>query len=63
MPRLRSALVVAEVAVSLVLLTAAGLLLRSFDKMRSVDLGLPHRSHLHRLLWACPNSNTRPRSP
>ena len=37
--RLRSALVVAEVAVSLVLLTAAGLLLRSFDKMRSVDLG------------------------
>jgi predicted permease len=37
--RLRSALVVAELAVALVLLTAAGLLMRSFDKMRSVDLG------------------------
>jgi predicted permease len=37
--RLRSALVVAELAVALVLLTASGLLLRSFEKMRSVDLG------------------------
>jgi putative ABC transport system permease protein len=38
--RLRSALVIAELAVALVLLTASGLLLRSFEKMRSVDLGL-----------------------
>lgn len=37
--RLRSALVVAELAVALVLLTASGLLLRSFEKMRSVNLG------------------------
>jgi putative ABC transport system permease protein len=37
--RLRSALVVVELAVALVLLTASGLLLRSFEKMRSVDLG------------------------
>jgi predicted permease len=37
--RLRSALVIAELAVALVLLTASGLLLRSFDKLRSVDLG------------------------
>jgi putative ABC transport system permease protein len=37
--RLRSTLVVAEVAIALVLLTASGLLLRSFEKMRSVDLG------------------------
>ncbi len=37
--RVRSALVVAELAVALVLLTASGLLLRSFEKMRSVDLG------------------------
>lgn len=37
--RLRSLLVVAELAVALVLLTAAGLLLRSFEKMRSIDLG------------------------
>ncbi|HEX4320182.1 MAG TPA: ABC transporter permease [Acidobacteriaceae bacterium] len=37
--RLRSALVVAEIAVALMLLTASGLLLRSFEKMRQVDLG------------------------
>jgi predicted permease len=37
--RLRSALVIIELAVALVLLTASGLLLRSFQKLRSVDLG------------------------
>lgn len=37
--RLRSALVIGEIAVALVLLTACGLLLRSFEKMRQVDLG------------------------
>ena len=37
--RLRSGLVVAEIAVALVLIVASGLLLRSFEKMRSVDLG------------------------
>ncbi len=37
--RLRSALVVAEIAIALILLSASGLLLRSFEKMRSVDLG------------------------
>jgi predicted permease len=37
--RLRSVLVIAELAVALVLLTASGLLLRSFQKMRIVDLG------------------------
>jgi predicted permease len=37
--RLRSALVVAELAVALVLLTCAGLLLRSFERLRAVDLG------------------------
>jgi putative ABC transport system permease protein len=36
---LRSVLVVAELAVALVLLIASGLLLRSFEKMRSVNLG------------------------
>ena len=36
---LRGALVVGEIATALVLLATAGLLLRSFDKMRSVDLG------------------------
>ena len=42
--RLRSVLVVVELAVALVLLTASGLLLRSFEKMRSVDLGF-HSDH------------------
>ena len=37
--RLRSALVVTEIAVALVLLTAAGAFLRSFQKMRDVDPG------------------------
>lgn len=37
--RLRSALVVAEIAVALILLNASGLLLRSFEKMRAVHLG------------------------
>ena len=37
--RLRSALVVAEIAVALVLLIASGLLLRSFEMLREVDLG------------------------
>jgi putative ABC transport system permease protein len=38
--RLRSSLVITELAVALVLLTASGLLLRSFERMRSVNLGL-----------------------
>src|SRR5437879_1797674 len=37
--RLRSALMMAEIAVALTLLTASGLLLRSFEKMRDVKLG------------------------
>jgi putative ABC transport system permease protein len=42
--RLRSGLVVAELAVALVLLMASGLLLRSFEKMRSLGLGF-HTDH------------------
>lgn len=37
--RLRSALVIAEVAVALVLLVSAGLLLKSFERLRQVDVG------------------------
>jgi predicted permease len=37
--RLRSALVVSEIAIALILLVASGLLLRSFEKMREVNLG------------------------
>jgi predicted permease len=51
--RLRSALVIAELAVALVLLTASGLLLRSFDKMRSVDLGF-HTDHMLTAAYSLP---------
>lgn len=37
--RLRSILVVAELAIALMLLTAAGLFLRSFENMRSINVG------------------------
>jgi putative ABC transport system permease protein len=37
--RLRSALVIGEMAIALMLMVASGLLLRSFEKMRAVDLG------------------------
>ena len=42
---LRSTLVVGEIATALVLLAAAGLLLRSFEKVRQVDLGF-HPDHV-----------------
>jgi predicted permease len=37
--RLRSILVISEIAIAMILLTASGLLLRSFEKMSIVDLG------------------------
>jgi putative ABC transport system permease protein len=51
--RLRSALVVAELAVALIMLTASGLLLRSFEKMRSIDLGL-HTDHTLTAAYSLP---------
>jgi predicted permease len=51
--RLRSALVVAELAVALVLLIASGLLLRSFEKMRSTDLGF-HSDHTLTAAYSLP---------
>ena len=44
--RLRDAIAVAEVAVSLALLIGAGLLFRTFDNMRHADLGLDARNVL-----------------
>jgi predicted permease len=52
--RLRSALVIAELAVALVLLTASGLLLRSFEKLRSVDLGF-RTDHTLTAFYGLPN--------
>jgi predicted permease len=52
--RLRSVLVIAELAVALVLLTASGLLLRSFDMMRRVDLGF-HADHMLTANFGLPN--------
>jgi predicted permease len=51
--RLRSALVITELAVALVLLMASGLLLRSFEKMRSVDLGF-HADHMLTAAYSLP---------
>lgn len=44
--RVRSALVVVEVALALVLMTGAGLLIKGFSKLQSVDPGFNHQSVL-----------------
>jgi predicted permease len=51
--RLRSALVVSEIAVALVLLIASGLLLRSFEKLREVNLGF-HADHMLTAYYGLP---------
>jgi predicted permease len=52
---LRSILVVSQLAIALVLLVASGLLLRSFDKLRKVDLGF-HADHLLTANFGLPHS-------
>jgi putative ABC transport system permease protein len=51
--RLRSALVVLEIAVALVLLTASGLLLRSYRLMNAVNLGF-RPDHVATAVWGLP---------
>jgi predicted permease len=51
--RLRSTFIVMEIAVALVLLTASGLLLRSFSKMSSADLGF-RPDHVATAYYALP---------
>jgi predicted permease len=58
---LRSALVVAEIAVALTLLTASGLLLRSFEKMRDVKLGF-HPDKTLAALYVLPRQQYRTQS-
>ncbi|HTV56890.1 MAG TPA: ABC transporter permease [Terriglobia bacterium] len=56
--RLRAGLVVLEVAGALVLLTAAGLLLRSFERMRDVDPGF-EPEHVVTASYSLPGSRYR----
>jgi predicted permease len=51
--RLRSGLVISEIAIALVLMSAAGLLLRSFKKMSAVDLGF-RPDHVMTAVYALP---------
>ena len=50
---LRSSLVVGEIATALILLAAAGLLLRSFEKVRQVELGF-HPDHVLAAAYSLP---------
>src|SRR6185312_3994009 len=59
--RLRSALVVAEIAVALTLLAASGLLLRSFEKMRDVELGF-RPDHMLAALYVLPHQQYQTQS-
>ena len=59
--RLRSALVVAEIAVALTLLAVSGLLLRSFEKMRDVKLGF-RPDHTLAALYVLPRQQYRTQS-
>ena len=56
--RLRSALVVAEIAIALVLLCASGLLLRSYLNMSNVDLGF-QPDHVTTAAFALPDKEYR----
>jgi putative ABC transport system permease protein len=55
--RFRGALVVTEIALSLMLMIAAGLLLRSFGRLMEVDAGFdPHRVLMARIWLPVPNN-------
>jgi len=60
--RLRDAVVVLEVGLSLTLLVAAGLLMRSFVALRDVKLGLQTRSYFRGRDFRCQWNGTRRRT-
>jgi predicted permease len=58
--RMRSSLVVAEVALSIVLLLGAGLLMRTFFKLATVDLGIDPRNLVMAGVWFPPGWSEAP---
>ena len=54
--RVRNVLVVAQVAMALVLLVSAGLMIRTFHAMRTVDPGFAHPEHLETVRISIPLS-------
>lgn len=58
--RARTALTVAEVALALVLMIGAGLLMRSFIELRSVDVGFESKQLVTAFLTAPPAASTDP---
>jgi predicted permease len=54
--RARGVLVVAQVAMALVLLVSAGLMIRTFQAMRTVEPGFTHAEHLQTMRIAIPTS-------
>jgi predicted permease len=58
--RMRSGLVVAEVTLSIILLLAAGILMRTFVKLAGADLGFDARNLLHVRIWFPPREVAEP---
>jgi len=54
--RVRNLLVIAQVAMALVLLVSAGLMIRTFRALRTVDPGFTHADHLQTMRIAIPAS-------
>ena len=55
---LRKSLLTAEIGITVVLLVAAGLLLKSFLRLRSADVGCVYRQHAHSAIQPARTRNT-----